>query len=56
MAKVTYEYQGSLRPEMKGTRKSFETKELTDKKLARLEEKGWAKIVTKPKPVKKGNK
>ena len=62
MAKVTYEYQGNQRPEMKGTKKSFDTKDLTDKKLARLEEKGWTKVASKPKakpkakPKKKGSK
>jgi len=58
LAKVTYEYQGSRRPEMKGTKKSFDTKDLTDKKLQSLEAKGWNKVVSKPKvkPKKKGSK
>ena len=58
MAKVTYEYQGSRRPEMKGTKKSFDTKDLTDKKLQSLEAMGWNKVVSKPKakPKKKGSK
>ena len=58
MAKVTYEYQGKQRPEMKGTKKSFDTKDLSDKKLARLELRGWSKVVSKPKtkPKKKGTK
>ena len=58
MAKVTYEYQGKQRPEMKGTKKSFDTKDLSDKKLARLELRGWSKVASKPKtkPKKKGTK
>ena len=56
MAKVVYEYQGNQRPEMKGTKKSFDTKDLTDKKLARLEEKGWNRVVSKPKPKPKPKK
>ena len=58
MAKATYEYQGNSRPEMKGTKKSFDTKDLTDKKLQSLEAKGWVKVISKPKakPKKKGSK
>ena len=43
---------------MKGTKKSFDTKDLTDKKLQSLEAKGWNKVVSKPKakPKKKGSK
>jgi hypothetical protein len=58
LAKVTYVYQGKSRPEMKGTKKSFDKKDLNAKKLAGLESKGWVEVKEKPKSKskKKGTK
>ncbi|QDP64320.1 MAG: hypothetical protein Unbinned4139contig1000_33 [Prokaryotic dsDNA virus sp.] len=58
MAQVTYEYQGKSRPEKKGTKKSFDKKDLNPKKLASLDSKGWVEVKTKPKAKskKKGSK
>ena len=58
MAKETYVYKGKDRPEKQGVKKSFDKKDLTDKKLSRLEIRGWINVVSKPKtkPKKKGSK
>lgn len=58
MSKVTYVYQGKSRPELKGTKKSYEEKDLTEKKRESLDSKGWVKVKvkTKPKSKKKGSK
>ena len=56
MAKTTYEYQGKSRPEMKGTKKTFDAKDLDSKKIDRLIKKGWVEIKPKVKPKANKNK
>tara|TARA_Y100001938_G_C7940458_1_gene354055 strand:+ start:468 stop:692 length:225 start_codon:yes stop_codon:yes gene_type:complete len=58
VAKITYKYDGSSRPEKKGIEKKFEEKDLDPKKLERLKARGWKVVVKKPKPkkTKKGAK
>ena len=56
MAKTTYEYQGKSRPEMKGTKKTFDAKELDSKKIDSLIKKGWVEIKPKAKPKAKKKK
>ena len=53
LAKVTYEYQGKSRPEMKGTKKSYDKKDLNPKKLDSLDSKGWVEVKAKPKAKSK---
>ena len=47
MAKTTYVYKGKKRPESIGVKKTFDSKELTPKKLERLKSMGWEKEKTK---------
>ena len=52
MSKKTYVYKG-LRKESIGVKKTFDVKDLNEKKLNKLAEKGWVEVVEKPKPKEK---
>ena len=53
MAKVTYKYEGKLRPNMKGVEKTFDKKDLNPEKINRLISKGWIEMEVKDKPKPK---
>tara|TARA_Y100001973_G_C5189260_1_gene329835 strand:- start:438 stop:650 length:213 start_codon:yes stop_codon:yes gene_type:complete len=52
MSDKTFIYNGK-RKESFGVKKTFDVKDLNEKKLNRLAEKGWVEVVEKPKPKAK---
>jgi hypothetical protein len=46
MSKIIYKYTGTRRGK-NGVRKTFDSKDLTESKIKRLEEKGWKKVPKK---------
>ena len=52
MSKIKFKYFGE-RKNKHGVEKSYDKDSLSKRKLKRLEDKGWVKVVEKPKPKKK---